>query len=142
MAHPTTLAMAELKRVLASANKTDSMRKLGSAPTIPATVTTAAAFGADVDAGPAWVALGNGKHVDGILFRRVKREVMDRVSGLPAGRLLSMKKICSPEFWASLDNADKQQAGRCLMHLVSKKQVNLSLVSLHGASPQLYCKKP
>lgn len=79
MTHPTTLAMAEIKRALALAGKAEAMRKLGVDPTIPATVTTAAAFGSDVDTGPAWVALGDGKHVEGVLYRRVKRDVMAQI---------------------------------------------------------------
>jgi len=126
MTHPTTLAMAEIKRALTLTN--------------PTTATPVLAYGAGIDDGPAWVALGNGKHVDGVLYRRVKRDVMERIPSLSTGRILPIKKICSPEFWASLDNADKQQAGRCLMHLVGSKQINLALVSLDGVSPQLYCK--
>jgi len=137
MTHPTTLAMAEIKRALALADKADSISKLGGEPRIP---TTSAAFGADIEGGPAWVALGDGKHVDGVLYRRVKRNVITQIPTLPDDRILPIKKICSSEFWETLDNPDKRQAGRCLMHLVSNKQVNLALVSLNGAGPQFYCK--
>jgi hypothetical protein len=123
-----TQAKAEIKRALALANLT--------------TVTPVAPYGADIDEGPAWVVLENGKHVNGVLYRRVKREVMGRIPGLLAGRFLPIKKICSPEFWASLDRVERQQAGRCLMHLVRNKEVSLALVSLSGVSPKLYCKKP
>ncbi|KQV51891.1 hypothetical protein [Duganella sp. Root336D2] len=141
MTHPTTLAMIELKRALASASSTpDTTRKYGGDPTILTTVTPAAAFDADILDGPAWIAVVDGKHVDGVLYRRVKRDVMAQIPNLAAGRILPMKKICSPKFWDSLDSADKRQAGRCLMNLVITNEVNLALVSLNGSSPQLYCK--
>lgn len=103
-------------------------------------MTTAVAFDADIDAGPAWILLGNGKHVDGVLYRRVKHDVVAQIPILPDDRILPMRKICSPEFWASLDNVDRQQAGRCLMHLVSNKQVDLVLGSINRAGPHLYWK--
>jgi hypothetical protein len=126
MTHPTTQAMAEIKRALALASRT------------AATLTDANS--APVDHGPAWVALEGGQYMDGPLYRRVKIEVLARIPDLPPAGIFPLRKICSPEFWASLDNVDKRQAGRCLMHLVRNKEVNLVLVSLAGVSPQLYCK--
>lgn len=140
MTHPTTLATGEIKRALASANRAETMRKSGGDPTMPTTATPARAYDADIEAGPAWVALGNGKHVDGILYRRVKRDVMAQIPSLKIGGILPVKKICSREFWEALDNGEKQQAGRCLALMVSNKEVDLAFVSLNGSGPHLYCK--
>lgn len=132
MKHPTTLAVAEIKRALIRASSTNRE--------IPTTAMPAAASGAGIESGPAWVLLADGKHADGVLYRRVKRDVMAQIPSLSAGRILAINTICSPEFWSSLDKAEKQQAGRCLVHMVSTNEVNLALVSLNGTGPQLYCK--
>jgi hypothetical protein len=141
MTHPTTLAMAEIKRALASANKADAMRRHGGDPVIPTTATPATAFSDDIVGGPPWVVLADGKFMDGVLYRRVKRDALARIPNLPFSRYLQIKNICSPEFWGSLDNADRQRAGRCLAHLVSKQEVGLVQGSLNETGPKLYCKK-
>nr|WP_315214329.1 hypothetical protein [uncultured Duganella sp.] len=134
MTHETTLAMAELKRELISANKTDALRKHSDDPT------DGAAFSDGIETGPTWVVLADGKFMDGVLYRRVKRDVLARIPSLSVGQFLQIKKICSLEFWDSLENADRQRAGRCLAHLVSKKEVGLALGSLNETGPKLYCK--
>lgn len=125
MTHPMTQAIAEVKRALTPKNAAlVAARTQVFVPPI------------------SWVELYDRKHVDSILYRRVKAELLERIPALPGDVILPMKKICSPEFWASLDDADKRLAGRCLMHFVVKKEIDLLLVSRSGVSPQLYCKKP
>lgn len=110
MTHPTTLAIAELKRVLAAADKADAMRKLGGDPTIPA---TSAAFGADIEGGPAVVVLGNGKRVDGVLYRRVKRDVMAQFKPCRVTASCRSRRYAHLNFghlWTTLTNSKRADA--------------------------------
>lgn len=95
---------------------------------------------AAIDYRRAWVQLYDGKYVDGILYQRVKLEVMERIPALRRDVRLSTRKICSPDFWESLDSGEKRMAGRCLMHFVVKREVDIALNSRSRTGSLLYCR--
>lgn len=69
--------------------------------------------------------LHNGLDIPVLLAERVRAQVLDRLPGLQRDHSYSLRAICGPEFWRTLDKLDSIKAGRYVAHLVSMHQLPL-----------------
>jgi hypothetical protein len=123
MTHPTTEAVAEIKRALASTNSTTS---------------TPSPDG--IDYSIMWVPLRSGRYINGVLYQRVKQQLLQVVPFIPVAMPIPVNKIFSCEFWDSLSSAEKRSVGKCVADLVARKAVDLVEITLPGVSPKVYCR--
>ena len=59
------------------------------------------------------------------LADRVRLQVLHRIPDLKCDRSYSLKAICGPEFWSTLDRSDAIKAGRYIAYLVATDQLPL-----------------
>ena len=69
--------------------------------------------------------LPNGVAIPENLADRVRLQVLRRIPDLQRDRSYSLKAICRPEFWNTLDKSDAIKSGRYIASLVASDQLPL-----------------
>lgn len=71
------------------------------------------------------IVLDNGLDISELLADRVRKQVLDQVNELRRDQSYSLRQICGPKFWNTLDRWDAIKAGRYIAYLVSTHQLPL-----------------
>ena len=85
--------------------------------------------------------LPNGLGIPENLADRVRLQVLHRIPDLKRDRSYSLKTICGPEFWSTLDRSDVIKAGRYIASLVASDQLPLVFDGCPQRSNKRYWRK-
>ena len=86
------------------------------------------------------VILRNGRLVMREFYNAVRFQVEDAIAELRPGKKYTAKALCGEAFWTLLGTPGlRQQAGRCLAHLVSVGGIRLAFAPSKRKSKRFYC---
>ncbi len=67
------------------------------------------------------------------------KESLTKMSAISARQPLSLKQICSQDFWSSLSDGDRRQAGQYVAVMVRDGELQLAEVPHSHEYPKKYC---
>ena len=86
------------------------------------------------------IILRNGRPVMREFYDAVRIQAEDFIAELRPGKKFSAQQICGEAFWRALGTDGlRQQAGRCLAHLVSVGGIRLVFATSKRKSKRFYC---
>jgi hypothetical protein len=74
-------------------------------------------------------------------FDRILRQAITAIPTLTRSRALKATELLGQEFWASLGNADRRLAGRCIAHMVATDHLPLAPIEGKPTDPLWYRRK-
>lgn len=71
------------------------------------------------------IVLNDGHTTASTFYNAIKSHVEVIIPAIERGLSYTLEMMCDREFWNNLNNDERQKAGRCLAHMVTKREFPL-----------------
>jgi len=85
-----------------------------------------------------YIKLHDGTWVDQKFYESVLQRIKTVLPTLDSGKVYKIEKLCGKDFWSQLKITDRQNAGKCLVDMVSNNCLLLCFAGKDSANSRRY----